>query len=182
MGIIYKATNKINNKSYIGQSKFNLSGRIRSHKWRAKEKINTHFYNAIRKYGFENFEWVVIDEPPNEKLDKKEIFYINKYDTFKNGYNMTKGGIVTVITDEIRKKLSKAQVNRFKKPEERKKISDLQSKWFIIENIRTKESFLTFGLNNFCREHKLSRHCMGRINRGKMKVHKGEWTNVRQIK
>jgi group I intron endonuclease len=182
MGIIYKATNKINGKEYIGQSKVNdLRYRIKTHKWRSKEIINTHFYNSIKKHGWDNFEWEVIEKVSNEELSNKEKFYIDKFDTFNNGMNMTIGGKVNIITNEIRKKLTNAQINRFKNKEERKKISNLHSKWFIIENIKTKESFLVFGLHNFCKKYGLDYSCMKNISRGKMKIHKEEWSNVRRL-
>ena len=59
-GIIYKATNLINNKVYIGQTIRRLEERIYYHYYRAEhelEIIHTHFINAIRKYGKENFQW-----------------------------------------------------------------------------------------------------------------------------
>lgn len=95
---IYKFTNKINNKSYIGQS-INLEGRYASHRRNYKNPnlaiYNTHFYQALRKYGFENFDYTVLEENDNftlEDLNRLEIDYIAKFDSFYNGYNMNPGG------------------------------------------------------------------------------------------
>ncbi len=57
--IIYKATNKINNKSYIGQTQHSLESRNSQH-YRDYKDSNTSFHKALRKYGKENFEWKII--------------------------------------------------------------------------------------------------------------------------
>ena len=88
-GIIYKITNKVNNKSYIGQTRQSIQFRWNQH---INKKDKTYFHNAIHKYGKDNFEISVLEECDVKDLDAKEIFYIAKYDTFKNGYNLTIGG------------------------------------------------------------------------------------------
>lgn len=88
-GIIYKITNKVNGKSYIGQTRYTIEFRWRQHQ---HKKDNTYFHNAIHKYGIENFSIEVLEECDIKDLDSKEIFYIAKYDTFNNGYNLTIGG------------------------------------------------------------------------------------------
>lgn len=95
---IYKITNKINNKCYIGQS-VDVEKRITTHFWAAfRENLpsyNNHLYQAIRKYGEENFDYVILKtlkEPDKVSLDKLEQYYIKKYDSFHNGYNMNEGG------------------------------------------------------------------------------------------
>ena len=91
--IIYKSTNLINGKSYIGQTIGPLRYRKREH---IHDSINPkyYFHKAINKYGPENFKWEVVDKTDNkDKLNQLEIFYIGYYDTFgKNGYNLTTGG------------------------------------------------------------------------------------------
>lgn len=88
-GIIYKITNKVNGKSYIGQTRYTIDFRWRQHQ---HKKDNTYFHNAIHKYGIENFSIEILEECNIEDLSSKEIFYIAKYDTFNNGYNLTIGG------------------------------------------------------------------------------------------
>lgn len=89
---IYKFTNKINNKSYIGQSK-NIEGRYKRHLYDARNGATTIFHAAIRKYGIENFIFEVLEECEAEKLNELEIYYIQKYNTLMpNGYNMQTGG------------------------------------------------------------------------------------------
>nr|DAY45730.1 MAG TPA: intron associated endonuclease [Crassvirales sp.] len=88
-GIIYKITNKVNNKSYIGQTRYTIEFRWKQHQ---HKKDNTYFHNAIKKYGVSNFNIEILEECDIENLNNREIFYIAKFDTFNNGYNLTIGG------------------------------------------------------------------------------------------
>lgn len=117
MGIIYKATNKINGKYYIGKTIQTLEQRKNKHKSKAKNDLNIYFYNAINKYGFDNFDWEVIDTALTlEELSNKEIYHIERTSAFicdDLGYNMTSGGdgvgyslIGHPREKEIRKKMS----------------------------------------------------------------------------
>ncbi len=92
-GVVYKATNKVNDKVYIGQTLYPLNIRISQHKHEANRKYkNSHFYKAIRKYGIESFEWSILGEYAIDKLNKAEIKMIERFDSFYNGYNLTIGG------------------------------------------------------------------------------------------
>ena len=95
---IYKFQNKINNKVYIGQS-INLEGRYKSHYNNHINKnlqdYNTKFYRALRKYGFENFTYEILESSDyfsKEELNEKEIKWISFYDSYENGYNSNMGG------------------------------------------------------------------------------------------
>lgn len=94
--LIYKVTNIINNKVYIGQTVKSLSQRKSEHKHRfLYENSHNKFYNAIRKYGWDNFIWEVLEESENwsyETLDEKEKYYIKLYDSINTGYNILEGG------------------------------------------------------------------------------------------
>ena len=85
---IYKVTNKINGKVYIGQS-VDIGRRWREH---MTTKDDIYFHKAIQKYGVENFEWEVIEQCKKKDLDEREIYWIEYYDSFNKGYNCTKGG------------------------------------------------------------------------------------------
>lgn len=90
---IYKITNIINNKIYIGYTNKGIENRLHKHYMNAIYGIDTHFYRAIRKYGIQNFKYESIDNANNiSDIKNKEIYWINYFDTFKNGYNMTIGG------------------------------------------------------------------------------------------
>lgn len=99
--VIYKATNLINGKIYIGKTCKGLNNRIRTHKadfnsFKRDGKLTYPFYRAIEKYGFENFSWEVIDTANSiEELDKKEIYWINTLRSlvqYNKGYNVNPGG------------------------------------------------------------------------------------------
>jgi group I intron endonuclease len=84
--IIYKLTNTINNKFYIGVTTGNLKRRLRSH----FNKTGKYLSSAIKKYGKKNFIIEQIDSAKtNEELDRKEITYIKN---LKPHYNLTTGG------------------------------------------------------------------------------------------
>lgn len=88
-GYIYKITNKVNGKSYIGQTRYTVEFRWRQHQ---HKKDNVYFHNAIHKYGAESFTVETLEECDIEILNEREIYYIAKYNTFENGYNLTIGG------------------------------------------------------------------------------------------
>ena len=96
MSLIYKVTNIINNKKYIGYTSKELKKRKFQHKeYALKRNSPFAFHQAIRKHGWENFKWEVIYESRDTEhcLTVMEPFFINEYDTFgENGYNMDKGG------------------------------------------------------------------------------------------
>ncbi len=113
-GIIYKATNKVNGKSYIGQTVQEFNIRINDHISRSSRKVdNFHFHNALRRYGSENFNWLILCSCKNKmELNSKEIYYIDKFDSFNSGYNMNiggKGNSGWTVSDEIRNKISKSK-------------------------------------------------------------------------
>lgn len=92
--IIYKATNTITGKSYIGQTTKSLHYRAQKHKVDSK-RTDYYFHRAINKYGWGNFTWEVICECDNkDELNDKERHYIKLYDTHwtVNGYNIDRGG------------------------------------------------------------------------------------------
>ena len=91
---IYCIENKTNNKKYIGLTTKCIKTRFKQHKYAAKNTKNTKWLAcAIRKYGDNNFEIYLLDTAYDIiELREKEIYYIKKFDTFNNGYNMTIGG------------------------------------------------------------------------------------------
>ena len=75
MGYIYKITNTINNKIYIGQTVQSLNMRWNKNTYDAKvncDNLHRPLYNAFRKYGMDNFKIELIEEVPNEKLNERE--------------------------------------------------------------------------------------------------------------
>lgn len=112
-GFIYEIKNLINNKKYIGLTTQKLSKRC---PWTEHSLIQTHenphLTNSLKKYGIENFERNVIDSAKDiEELDKKEEFYIQKYNTLDQnyGYNMKHGGNSGRHTKETKNKISQTR-------------------------------------------------------------------------
>lgn len=118
---IYKITNKVNGKMYIGQS-LDIYSRWTHHIWCGRkgnvEKHTSPIYNAIRKYGIENFIFEIIEVVNDASLlNDKEIMYISKFNTYvhsenANGYNCTLGGGLD-NSAETRYKISKNRVYVF---------------------------------------------------------------------
>lgn len=94
--IIYKVTNKINGKFYIGYTSKSLEERKRTHLLGSKyASYFSLFYCAIRKHGVDNFDWEIIDEATSIKeSEEKEKFWIREMNSCNPsiGYNITKGG------------------------------------------------------------------------------------------
>ena len=88
---IYKITNKVNGKVYIGQSIRPIEQRFQRHINDAVNNIlDTHFARAIRKYGKENFYIELVETCDNQtELNLREQYWIRKYDSINNGYNET---------------------------------------------------------------------------------------------
>lgn len=93
---IYKITNLVNGKIYVGQS-IDIIERWNQHKWKAfnpnEVAYKSAIHNAFRKYGIENFQLEVIEECSVEMLDDRERFWIQELDCLvPNGYNILIGG------------------------------------------------------------------------------------------
>ena len=113
VGIIYGWYCIVTDKWYIGQT-VNPEGRFNCHIDRAiNKKDKTYFYNSIRKYGLENFVYCVLEENVlRENLNMREMDWIEYYDSFYCGYNMTAGGNQTIFSEEFKEKMSEANKGR----------------------------------------------------------------------
>lgn len=175
MSIIYKVTNCINNKIYIGKSKTNDPNYFGS---------GLKILFAMKKYGKNNFKKEILEECPEQDLNTREQFWIAKYNSTndKVGYNISKGGdggshYWDTLTDEQRvihnKKISEGKKGVPRKPqteETKRKIAENQPtspewyksraekkmKVFTCVNHLTKEVFEVSNLRQFCIEYHLS--------------------------
>lgn len=95
---IYSIKCKTTNKYYIGAS-VNIKRRWNQHK---RSHINEKCYNYplyidMRKYGIDDFEFSIIEECEKDELEEREMYYIDKYDSYVNGYNQNMGGEYAAI-------------------------------------------------------------------------------------
>lgn len=92
MGVIYKITAP-SGRAYVGMTRVPVEQRWRQHKSAAtKSKGCSALSAAIQKYGWEKMQKEVLEEAENSKLQERETAWILALDTYKNGYNLTKGG------------------------------------------------------------------------------------------
>jgi group I intron endonuclease len=122
---IYKITNIVNNKCYVGQTRRNLPTRMAEHVSRAKHNCKWAITYAIRKYGAENFSIHSLDLAEDRNLANwLESLYIGllRANQAGYGYNMTAGGEGVEHTPEIRAKISAALTGKPLSIESRAKL------------------------------------------------------------
>ena len=149
-GVIYCYHCIPTGKKYIGQT-VKEKHRKRQHINHCKTGVDNKFYRAVRKYGWDNFVYGIIDDYNDEILNEQEIFYIDKYDTYRNGYNSTIGGEGArgfTHNENTRKKLSKAHKGRIPSQEIREKISQSNKGKIVSKETRKKISDGISGKNH----------------------------------
>ena len=97
MAFIYKITNLINNKLYIGKTERTIEVRWKEHLRHTQTYPNIPLYRAINKYGKDNFTIEMIENCSNEIVNDREQYWIKFYNAYENGYNCTLGGEGSVL-------------------------------------------------------------------------------------
>lgn len=94
MAYIYKITNSINGKIYIGKTSQTIEERFKEHCRDSKRRQREHrpLYFAMNKYGIENFSVEEVEQCEDSEAEEREIYWIDAYDSYRNGYNATIGG------------------------------------------------------------------------------------------
>lgn len=100
-GYIYKITNKINGKAYVGKTTDTVQVRWEEHlrDSRRSRCANRPLYSAIRKYGVDKFAVEVLEKVDLENLSERETYWIEYFHTYSDGYNATSGGDGKVLYD-----------------------------------------------------------------------------------
>jgi group I intron endonuclease len=189
--IIYSITNNVNGKVYVGQSRQGLARRKGEHMHRFNRGERDHkLYLAMRKHGVENFRFDVLCHCLKpEYLDEMEACYIAQFNSFNRGYNMTCGG--DSISDETREKISAAHKGRkitwydkivaSRKANPNRKLAkdfvakgaaNVNAKSYLVRHPDGQEERIS-GLNQFCKQHGLTKKCLLDILVGKQHHHKG---------
>lgn len=93
MSYIYKITNDLNSKVYIGQTRGGLESRLKEHLYDARVgKDNSKFHSAIRELGENHFSISLVEECETSQLNERERYWIKFFNSQNNGYNSTRGG------------------------------------------------------------------------------------------
>lgn len=128
---IYKITNIVTQKIYIGQA-LDIERRKSRHEYAAQnEKAEDHLYRSMRKYGKENFLFEILEVCEEKDLDDKERYWISFYESYnpRKGYNKTLGGKrKNRFSEESKEKLSRARKAYLSNVENREKISKRSKK------------------------------------------------------
>lgn len=194
-GIVYKATNILNGKSYIGQTTRSLDVRKKAHINDALSgRSTTHFHKALKKYGEEFFKWEVLHTVASEKeLNTFEIMSVIEYDTLNSGYNMTEGGEGTsgskrsLKSRQLMSRLNSGAGNpnygKHHSAECKNKISEANKNRLVGSNHPNAKRYLIItpdgkeeiahGLRKYCREHGLDHSNLVNIANGIGKSYKG---------
>lgn len=177
---IYKITNNINQKVYIGQSIRPVEDRFKRHISDAKNNIlDTHFCRAIRKYGEENFSIEIIDTAQTQhELNHKEQYWIRYYNSIMNGYNETdaiyKSGGNTYLSkskdemSEIKEKLRNSKLG----------INNPNATSIKCLNVKTNEEII-FNTIKECKDYFGELHhrfITTRVTHQTIGLYKNEWT------
>lgn len=132
MGIVYCATNRITQEIYIGQTRRTMKERLKGHWDEVQKGENIYLYNAIRKYGWNNFLWKILDHAETKSaLDSLEEIYIDMFGSaFKGiGYNLRLGGNTQSFNEETRMKMRDAKLGKSQSSEFIKKRIESIKNW-----------------------------------------------------
>ena len=161
MSSIYLVTNLINQKSYVGKTKYSVEKRWKRHIATSRNSSKSILHKAIRKYTSERFHvQVLATNVPEYEIDAMETIWIFLMNTYvPNGYNMTKGGEggLDLCKKSRNKQIEKAK-QQWKDPEYRKKLSQgLKARWADPEYRKAREAVYTKEYRQNMREAQLRR-------------------------
>lgn len=127
---IYKITNIVNQKCYIGQS-IDIQARWTKHLsvYNKQSTPDYELYRAMNKYGISNFTFEIVEECDKQSLNEREIYWIQYYDSFNNGYNMTIGGTACNGTNDkivYQYDLNGELINKYKSAHEAARANNIQ--------------------------------------------------------
>ena len=161
---IYMFKNKINNKCYIGQAQ-SLKKRIAHHFSNIKtQRYDLPLYRAINKYGIQNFDIIILKEYSSDidhfnictQMDQDEKYYIEKYNSYSNGYNCTLGGDGGILGY----KMTYEQKEKIRR---NSKISIVNRKMVYMYNVKEKYYITAISVTHASNITGISRSNIGRV-------------------
>lgn len=178
---IYCIKNTINGKCYIGQA-VKLQKRLKAH-WKNFNSENYEhivIYKAIKKYGIENFELIILEKINDAlsyetkcRLDELEKFYIQKYDSYNNGYNSTLGGDGGVLgykhTEETKEHLREIAIAKAKEKEKD------ENNWVKAKSIIDEEEIIACSKNELSEKINVSISTIKNCLSGRQKIASKKW-------
>lgn len=141
---VYCHINLVNNKKYIGITKQRPQDR-----WRENGKGyqgQTKFWNAIKKYGWDNFEHIILfTNLTLEEANYKEKELIDYFDTIKNGYNVSSGGSPTIHSIQTIQKIHNSMIGKKHSEQTKRLISQTKSKLYgkKVQCVETQQIYET---------------------------------------
>lgn len=157
MYYVYKITNSINNKVYVGRTIRSIEQRYKEHLQSLENGDTRHLYSAMRKYGVNNFKIELIEECSTlDEMIEKEAYYCELLEAYTKGYNMTTAGEINPMECKKakashRRKMQSEQV-KSKISETMKLIRSTSTKTLLIrkgkEGKRISPDELTYYINN----------------------------------
>ena len=175
---IYGLKNKTNGKWYVGQSIYSIKSRWKEYHRPDRCKGQTKLYKALKKYGIDNFDKIVLEEclPDRQILDSREDYWIRNYDSVENGYNCRYGGANGKMSKESIQKIknwnnnpvnkkqqsihSKAHIDQFGHPWANRSHTD-ESKAQMASHDRSGKKSPSFGkiwINNGIESKKIPKN------------------------
>lgn len=146
-GIIYRYLNIESGKSYVGQT-VNPYKRFNQHLNSNNKDWHVDYHKNPEKY-----EYIVVeDNIPEDQLDEREVYWIDYYDSYNNGYNLTEGGCGNrgyKLSYETKKKISKSNKGKHRSDETKKKISESSKGKHLSEEHKIKISESMKGKNAY---------------------------------
>jgi len=134
-GQIYSVICTITKQRYIGLTTQTLAKRWKEHITEAKRNPSTKLHRAIAKYGSHNFNIRVIEEDIQlDKLSEREQYWIEEFDTFNNGYNLTTGGETSkTIHEDVKEKISDTMLGVSKSENHTNKVKETLTEKSVVE-------------------------------------------------